>query len=165
MWLIPSGPDTGFSVSAGPARRIAGAAGSTITAPQNAEQAARAMPFPSPMHPLHLPGIGTLTGIDVSVSAAFTLDVTAISGRPIPCVVKPTAKTVDINKAAICRMRRNVILSGYLPAGGIASRVSDLLCDLASAARHESVRIRRRSLTSSDAFNPGAVGSKLRMDP
>ena len=127
MWLIPSGPDTGLSVSEGPARGIAGAAGSAITAPQNAEQAAGAIPFSSPMHPLHLPGIGALTGIDISVSAALTPDVTVISGRPTPCVVKPTAKTMDINKAAICRMRRNIMLLSYLPAGGIASRVSDLV--------------------------------------
>jgi hypothetical protein len=110
MWLIPSGPDTGFSVSAGPARRVGGAAGSAITAPQNAEQTAGATPFSSPMHPLHLPGIGALTGIEVSISAAFMLDFTAIPGRPTPCDVKPTAKTMDINKAAICRIRRDVML-------------------------------------------------------
>jgi len=127
MWLIPSGPDTGFSVSAGPARRIGGAAGSAITAPQNAEQTAGATPFSSPMHPLHLPGIGALTGIDASISTALMPDVAAMLGRPTPCIVNPMAKTMDINKAAICRKRRDVMVLGYLQVEGIASGVSDLL--------------------------------------
>lgn len=127
MWLIPSGPDTGFSVSAGPARSIAGAVGSAITAPQNAEQTAGATPFSSPMHPLHLPGIGAFSGIDVSISAAVMLDFRDILGSPTPCVISPTAKTMAITKAAIFRMRCDVMVSRYLPAEGIASRVSDLL--------------------------------------
>ena len=127
MWLIPSGPETGFSVSAGPARRIAGAVGSTITALQNAEQTAGATPFSSPMHPLHLPGIGALTGIDVFISAAVMLDFRDILGRPRPCVVRPTTKTMAITKAAIFRMRCDVMVSRYLAAEGIASRVSDPL--------------------------------------
>jgi hypothetical protein len=85
---------TGLRVSTGTAESSGGSEGDAMTVLQKTEHAVGTMPFSSPAHPLHLPGMGMSPDMGMSAAAAIA----ALSG--MLALAKPCATNPSVNRRA-----------------------------------------------------------------